>query len=66
MVLVRLRHSLIMAIGLYLPYSTLGTAVSLVHLPSAFFPWLVATLLAYGALTQFVKTWYLRRFHRWL
>ncbi len=26
----------------------------------------VATLLAYGVLTQLVKTWYLRRFHAWL
>jgi Mg2+-importing ATPase len=63
---VLLLTSLIMAVGLYLPYSSLGTAVSLVRLPAAFFPWLVATLLAYGALTQIVKTWYVRRFHAWL
>lgn len=63
---VLLLTSLIMAVGIYLPYSTLGSAVSLVHLPSAFFPWLLATLLAYGALTQLVKTWYMRRFHAWL
>jgi Mg2+-importing ATPase len=30
------------------------------------FGWLVVTLLAYGALTQLVKTWYIRRFHAWL
>jgi Mg2+-importing ATPase len=35
--------SLIMAVGLYLPYSTLGAAVGLVLLPGRFFPWLVAT-----------------------
>jgi Mg2+-importing ATPase len=63
---VLLLTSLIMAIGLYLPYSTLGSAVSLVRLPAAFFPWLVVTLLTYGALTQLVKTWYIRRFHAWL
>ena len=63
---VLLLMSLIMAVGLMLPYSTLGAAVSLVHLPAPFFPWLVATLLAYGALTQIVKTWYIRRFHAWL
>jgi Mg2+-importing ATPase len=63
---VLLLTSLIMAVGLYLPYSTLGAAVSLVHPPAPFFPWLVATLLAYGALTQMVKTWYIRRFHAWL
>jgi Mg2+-importing ATPase len=38
----------------------------LVHVSSRFFPWLVTTLLAYGALTQLVKTWYMRRFHAWL
>src|SRR5262249_41940443 len=63
---VLLLTSLIMAVGLYLPYSTFGPAVSLMHLPATFFPWLAATLLAYGALTQLVKSWYLRRFHAWL
>jgi Mg2+-importing ATPase len=58
--------SLIMAVGLYLPFSTLGSAVSLAHVPRAFFGWLLATLLAYGVLTQLVKTRYLRRFHAWL
>jgi Mg2+-importing ATPase len=58
--------SLIMGVGLYLPYSTLGAAVSLVRLPATFFVWLAVTLLSYGALTQLVKTWYMRRFHAWL
>jgi Mg2+-importing ATPase len=55
-----------MGAGLYLPYSTLGAAVSLVHVPAAFFGWLLVTLLAYAVLTQLVKTWYIRRFHAWL
>jgi Mg2+-importing ATPase len=63
---VLLLTSLIMAAGVYLPYSPLGSAISLVHLPGAFFPWLITTLLAYGVLTQIVKTWYMRRFHAWL
>jgi Mg2+-importing ATPase len=63
---VLLLTSLIMAVGVYLPFSTLGSAVSLVHVPHAFFLWLLATLLAYGVLTQLVKTWYMRRFHAWL
>ena len=63
---VLLLTSLIMAVGLSLPFSTLGSAVRLAHVPHAFFGWLLATLLAYGVLTQFVKTWYLRRFHAWL
>jgi Mg2+-importing ATPase len=63
---VLLLTSLIMGVGLYLPYSTLGSSASLVHLPGAFFPWLVVTLLTYGGLTQLVKTRYIRRFHSWL
>jgi P-type Mg2+ transporter len=63
---VLLLTSVIMAAGLYLPFSTLGSAVRLAHVPRAFFGWLALTLLTYGALTQLVKTWYIRRFHAWL
>jgi len=63
---VLLLTSVIMAVGVYVPYSIVGSAVSLVRLPALFFPWLVVTLLAYGALTQAVKTAYIRRFHAWL
>jgi Mg2+-importing ATPase len=63
---VLLLTSLIMIAGLTLPHSTIGAALGLVPPPPAFYPWLLATLLAYGALTQVVKTWYLRRFRVWL
>ena len=63
---VLLLTSIIMAVGLYLPYSSVGSAVSLAHLPASFFPWLLVTLLSYGVLTQVIKSWYLRRFHAWL
>lgn len=56
----------IMAVGVAVPYSPLGQAVGMVPLPAAYFPWLVATLLAYCLLTQFVKRWYIRRFGMWL
>jgi P-type Mg2+ transporter len=48
---VLLLTSIIMAVGVYLPYSSVGAAVSLAHLPEAFFPWLVVTLVSYGVLT---------------
>jgi Mg2+-importing ATPase len=63
---VMLLTSAIMAVGVYLPYSRFGSALGLAHLPHSFFWWLVATLLAYGALTQIVKSWYIRRFQAWL
>jgi len=31
-------------------------------LPSQFFAWLVVILLAYAALAQIVKSWYVRRY----
>jgi Mg2+-importing ATPase len=56
----------IMAAGVAIPFTPLGAAVGLVPLPGSYFPWLVATLLCYCALTQVVKVWYLRRFGTWL
>jgi Mg2+-importing ATPase len=56
----------IMAVGIYLPFSPLGASIGLVPLPLSFFPWLVATLLAYCVLTQLVKGWYVRKFGTWL
>ena len=58
--------SAIMALGVALPFTSLGAAVGLVPLPAAFFPWLAAILLAYVVLTHLVKRWYIRRFVHWL
>jgi Mg2+-importing ATPase len=56
----------IMAIGIAIPFTPLGTAVGLVPLPWRYFPILTGILLAYCVLTQVVKHWYIRRFARWL
>jgi hypothetical protein len=56
----------VIAVGIYLPFSRLENATGMARLPWIYFPWLAVTLLAYGALTQGVKTWYIRRFHAWL
>ncbi len=58
--------ALIMACGILLPYTPIGKIVGMAPLPLAFFPWLVGTLLAYGLLTQLVKSWYVRRYRTWL
>jgi len=57
---------IIMGFGLYLPFSSLGSMIKLVHLPGSYFIWLFFTLLAYCILVQIVKNWYVRRFKRWL
>lgn len=53
---------LICTIGLYLPFSPLGKTLSLVHLPLAYFPYLLAILVLYGVLTQGIKNWFTRKF----
>lgn len=61
-----LTTAFVMAVGIYLPYSFLGKSIGLVPLPGSYFPWLIATLLCYCALTQLVKVWFVRRFKYWL
>jgi Mg2+-importing ATPase len=56
----------IMTIGLYIPFSTLGTMIGLVPLPSEYFGWLIAMLLSYTILTQIIKVWFTQRYHAWL
>ena len=56
----------IMAIGIAIPFSALGSAIGLVPLPLAYFPFLIAILLGYCVLTQLVKRWYIARFEAWL
>ncbi len=52
---------LIMAVGALLPFSPLAAYLGFVPLPHAYWSFLFATLLCYVALTQFVKTWLLKK-----
>lgn len=56
----------IMAVGIIIPFSGLGASIGLVPLPWSYFPWLVGILSGYCLLTQTVKNWYIRKYHRWL
>ncbi|MGC5699111.1 magnesium-translocating P-type ATPase [Pseudomonas sp. NFXW11] len=62
---VMLATGLVMALGIYVPFSPLGSMVGLVPLPWEYFPWLVGTLLAYCVVAQTMKTLYIRRFKQW-
>lgn len=57
---------IIMAIGIYLPYSYVGHSIGLVSLPEDYFYWLIGILLSYCVLTQLVKLWFIKRFNSWL
>ena len=60
-----LATGLVMALGIYIPFSPVGAMVGLVPLPWEYFPWLVATLLGYCVVAQGMKTLYIRRFGQW-
>ncbi len=53
---------LIMALGVFLPMGPLAGTFKLVPLPLLYFLFLVAIVLAYMALTQWMKAFYVRRF----
>jgi Mg2+-importing ATPase len=57
---------LIIAIGIAIPFTPFGTSIGLSPLPLSYFGWLMLILFSYCALTQLVKTVYIRHFHRWL
>jgi Mg2+-importing ATPase len=57
---------IIMCCGVWLPFSPVAPALGLEPLPSAYFPWVAAILVAYCALTQFFKRFYIRRYGHWL
>jgi Mg2+-importing ATPase len=52
---------LIIAIGAYLPYSPLASALGFVALPPLYWLLLSLTLLCYVGLTQLIKTWLFRK-----
>ncbi|MDR3678430.1 MAG: magnesium-translocating P-type ATPase [Flavipsychrobacter sp.] len=58
--------SLIMALGIFIPFSPLASALKMQALPLSYFPWLIGILLSYCFLTQFVKTWFIKKFNEWL
>lgn len=61
-----LMTALVMFVGVYLTFSWLGTTVGLVEMPDSYYVWMIITLLAYCALVQLVKVWYIKRFKAWL
>ncbi len=51
---------LVVGVGIAIPVSPLGPYLGFTHLPTLYWPLLVATLVCYAALTQGVKMWVLR------
>ena len=57
-----LTTALVMGLGIVIPFTSFGHSLGMVPLPGIFFVWLVFILLAYAALAQVVKTWFIRRY----
>jgi Mg2+-importing ATPase len=58
--------SLIMAIGIFIPFSPLANALKMQPLPLSYFPFLFIILTSYCVLTQFIKVWFIKKFDQWL
>lgn len=56
----------IMAIGIFLPFSSFAGVLKMQPLPLAYFPWLIGILFTYCLLTQFIKNWFIKKFNQWL
>jgi len=57
-----LTTTIIVSIGLWLPFSALSSALGFVALPPIYWIFLALTVLSYIILTQIVKTWLLRKY----
>lgn len=58
--------TLVMLIGLLLPFTPFALSVNLQPLPLGYFPWLVGILTGYCFLVQFAKERFIRKFGSWL
>lgn len=58
--------TVIMGIGILIPFTPLGAYLGMAALPVAYFAWLAGIVLAYIVLAQIVKTVYIKVSHSWL
>ncbi|AZA90802.1 Magnesium-transporting ATPase, P-type 1 [Chryseobacterium nakagawai] len=58
--------SLIMLIGILIPFTPLAGYLKMQPLPLSYFPYLIGILTGYCILTQFVKQWFIKKFGQWL
>lgn len=58
--------SLIMIIGIAIPFTPMAEYLKMQPLPLSYFPYLFVILLGYCILTQIIKKWYIKKFNQWL
>ncbi len=52
----------VMGIGIMIPFTPIGSALSMVPLPGLHFAWLVAIVIGYCTLTQLIKSRFVGRY----
>jgi Mg2+-importing ATPase len=52
----------VMAVAIWLPYSSFASLFGMVPLPTSYFAWIATFLFTYGILSHTVKTWFFKRF----
>lgn len=52
----------VMGVGIYLPFSPIASSLGFVPLPAIYFVWLAGILTSYCILTQFIKTWFIKKY----
>ena len=57
---------MVMAVGIYIPFSPFASSLKLQPLPLNYFPFLILILLGYCFLTQLIKSWFIKKFNYWL
>ncbi len=57
---------LVIALGIYIPFSPFADSFKFEHLPLRYFLWLFIILSCYCVLTQFVKFMFIKKFKQWL
>jgi len=55
--------SLIMAIGILIPFTPVAKMLGMTALPWIYFPFLIVILTSYALLTQVIKNWFIKRFN---
>jgi Mg2+-importing ATPase len=58
--------TLIMLVGIAIPFNPFAGILKLQALPLTYFPWLIGILTGYCLLTQYVKTLFIKKFNQWL
>ena len=57
---------IVIAIGIFIPFSSFANSLKFTALPLQYFLWLFLLLFCYCSLTQFVKMIFIKKFNQWL